>query len=861
MAGRLNFPGHSLTLIVKGTFDLKPGGVAVAAKEQPFPTGDEFYPDDKEKTGSARYESDFAFAKPRADLLLVGACHSPDGRSVLSCPVTFRVGQKSKTLAVIGDRRWEKSWLSSKLTEPLPFSRMDLRYENSFGGGKFLFNPVGKGFAEEKDDVAGKIWPLPNIEDPTNPVLSPRNRPPPAGFGPLGKMWEMRRAKLGTYKGAYLKTRWPWFPEDFDWTHFNAAPPDMQVDGFLRGDEQLCFENLHPKHAKYESKLPGLRARCFLNRLDKSRPGEPRFEEVALKLDTLWVDMEAEKLVLVWRGWAAVASEDFVEEFQDIFVMTESLSQSPASVAHCHREFLAVKSAEEKPFEAESAPEEEIVEMPGSNATAAAAEAAMKKEKDETKKKLEAQMILLNAHLGIDKLSPEHQQQAHATQTKLIERLCENDPKTSGHAAIEASRAELQQALSPLGLDLNQLPPVTEKARAEQMRLIRELGLGNGAAVADPQLLEMAALVGAVLGKGGMDAENLEPLIAETRKLKAKLELPDEKKAASETPKPIPPLDRDSVKANIEAQGSFEGADLRGVDLSGMDLQGADFAGANLAGVLLRKTKLQDSNLSGANLAGADLTEADLSRAIAAKTDFTGAKLTRAILKQSDFTGAKFANADLTQGILDEALFEDAILTGACLAGSSMVQTLFPRADLTGVNLQKSTCVKADFSKATLNLAEFQGANLTEAMMNSAVGRQINLTGAVLTKFRAGGGGDFTGAKVGEAQGNDSIWKGANLTGADFRHAKLESAIFTGACLKQANFSAANLKFARFNKADLTGAKLIRVNLFQGNLEKANLTQADLSGSNLYEAEFLDAVLDRTVTNGSNLLMTKLEAR
>ena len=52
VAGRLNYPGHTLTLIVKGTFDLHHGAAATPSEEQLYPTGDEFYPDDDEMTGS-----------------------------------------------------------------------------------------------------------------------------------------------------------------------------------------------------------------------------------------------------------------------------------------------------------------------------------------------------------------------------------------------------------------------------------------------------------------------------------------------------------------------------------------------------------------------------------------------------------------------------------------------------------------------------------------------------------------------------------------------------------------------------------------------------------------------------------------
>lgn len=854
LVGRLNFPKHSLTWVVKGTFDLKVQAPATIAEEQAFPTGDEFYPDDKEKTGGPRYESDFAFFKPRTDLLLVGACHAPGGRPVLSCPATFRVGDKSKTVDVLGNRQWQKHWLAWKVLEPEPFTRMELRYENSFGGAGFPLNPVGKGFADEEDEPGEKIRLLPNIEDPAHPIHGRRDRPAPAGFGPLGRMWKTRRAKLGTYKGAYRKTRWPWFPEDLDWTHFNAAPPDQQLEGYLRGDEPLRLENLHPKHACYESQLPGLRVRCFVHRLNDSGPGELRFDEVEMKLDTLWVDMETEKMVLVWRGWTPVSSEDH-EEIQDFFVASEPLAQPPAPVKDHYRQFLALKAAEEEPFEPEAPP----AAPPGPADVpdpAAAKAAAQLKEQEELKKMLAARTAAMNAQLGVNQLSPEIQQRTGQMQSQLIERLSTTDSAKSAQLARDAQRQELRTALGKMGLDPDNLPPMTDKARAEQTRLLNELGLGSTNVQDHKELVELTVILSAALGKAGMDPENLESLIAEARKLKEKVGSKPEPAPAE--PKAVPPPTRESVQAKLAEHGSFEGADLRGLDLSGLDLKGADFRGANLAGVPLRKTKLEQANFSKADLTRADLTEADLTFANAAAANFSEAKLRQTVLKEADLAGAKMSGADLTKALLDGAILEGADLSGAGLVECSAVQAVFARANLTGANFQKGTGEKADFSKATLNQADFSEADLTEAALLGATGHQLNLAGATLTKVRADGC-DLTGAKLAEAKANGSMWKGANLTGADLRHVQMQDALFTSACLQQANLSAANLKFSRFNKANLRQAKLVRLNLFQGNLAKANLTGADLSGSNLYEAEFLDAVLDGTVLDGANLLMTKLE--
>ena len=76
----------------------------------------------------------------------------------------------------------------------------------------------------------------------------------------------------------------------------------MQVDGYLRGDEALYFENLHPAISSYHSHLPSIRPRLFVHRPENHVQQNPVFFEPKLNLDTLWVDMETEKLVLVWRA-------------------------------------------------------------------------------------------------------------------------------------------------------------------------------------------------------------------------------------------------------------------------------------------------------------------------------------------------------------------------------------------------------------------------------------------------------------------------------------------------------------------------------------------------------------------------------
>jgi hypothetical protein len=114
------------------------------------------------------------------------------------------------------------------------------------------------------------------------PVDKTLTAPDRVGFGPINPAAQIP-------KGI-------WFPETFDYGSFNAAPRDQQVDDFLKGDEELLLENLVAGHAAYRRRLPARRIRCFLQEAD--RDGQTGVREVALSLDTLSIDLEAETMRL-----------------------------------------------------------------------------------------------------------------------------------------------------------------------------------------------------------------------------------------------------------------------------------------------------------------------------------------------------------------------------------------------------------------------------------------------------------------------------------------------------------------------------------------------------------------------------------
>lgn len=289
-------PRDCVTVIAKATCDLVPGEPAKLRAAAEALTRDVFAEDADGRV--CLYPGDFAPFKVRADVVAIGHAHAPGGE-VTSMEVSLRFGEGGnafeRTLLVFGDRRWARGPASAEISEPLPFALMPLTWARAFGGPGFAANPAGVGLVDRWRH-ARSLPPLANLEDPGARVRVPSQRPAPACFAPLPLSWKQR------VLSAERRAPWPRFPEEIDWTSNQIAPRPQQL-AFLRGDETFALAGMHRAHATLEGALPGIAPRCFA-----SRPGD-RFDEVAMRLDTVVLDADAMKLSLVWRGVLTVADE------------------------------------------------------------------------------------------------------------------------------------------------------------------------------------------------------------------------------------------------------------------------------------------------------------------------------------------------------------------------------------------------------------------------------------------------------------------------------------------------------------------------------------------------------------------------
>ncbi|MBF0529370.1 MAG: DUF2169 domain-containing protein, partial [Deltaproteobacteria bacterium] len=219
---------------------------------------------------------DLGIPKKHGEFLVYGSAYAKPPRSAIL--VRIMVGEQSKILYVSGPRSWNITGISSR---PALFSAMRISWTNAFGGADWEANPLGKGMAPGPD---GRIS-IPTIQDPTNLVTSPDDRPGPAGLTAYPSFWPQRRRYLGKFDETWLENRWPHYPLDTNPEYFNTAPKDQRLNGFFQGAEAIRIVNMHPSQREIISPLPDIRARLFINRLLE---GKEVFAEVESNAETLW---------------------------------------------------------------------------------------------------------------------------------------------------------------------------------------------------------------------------------------------------------------------------------------------------------------------------------------------------------------------------------------------------------------------------------------------------------------------------------------------------------------------------------------------------------------------------------------------
>ncbi|KKZ84302.1 hypothetical protein B5K05_24620 [Rhizobium phaseoli] len=298
--------GHEyIVVVVKGTFDFPeaPGGlVRKSSIQMPLVMADTH-------TGEPGYsatlwETDFAFRKPRCDVIANGCAYAPGGRPTERVTVGIKLGNWSKVFDVLGHREWRALGPVFSASAPQPFLRQPFSYDSAWGGtdrldpdddlpASYRQNPCGTGWARTRNQRLIPGLRLPNTQATGEEIRSPFGDYRPMSFGPFGRAWPGRIEFAGTYDQNWIDNIFPFLPPDFDERYFQMAPPDQQIDS-PKGGEDVVIVNLTPS-GRESFRLPAVGLPITLFK------GNERAFESAILPDTVLFDLENRRFSLVWR--------------------------------------------------------------------------------------------------------------------------------------------------------------------------------------------------------------------------------------------------------------------------------------------------------------------------------------------------------------------------------------------------------------------------------------------------------------------------------------------------------------------------------------------------------------------------------
>ena len=809
---------------------------------------------------------DVAIPKAKAEFLVTGSAFVPGGEPRPGCAVRVRLGGREKTLHVSGDRYWKGEFPS----DPVPFVSMPLDWAHAFGGEGYAANPVGRGFATDMVNTVA-VRRLPNIDYPNQRVTSPEQCPDLAGFGPLDFSRPQRSAKAGTHDDRWLKEDFPGFARDIDWTIFNLAPPDQWFDGPLRGDEPYRLENLHPSLPLLEGRLPGFTARCFVNRRD----GEAeKFEEIPLRLFTVWLFPHAERAILICQGACQVADED-AADILHLIIGAERLDE-PKSPEH-YREVMRLRLDKEKGClhalrDADLLP----AGLEGVDASLLE-DKAMTEGEGLLRKNLytravreveKARAVIVGYGLDPDlhgpKVPPPEEPLPDLEHLPDFMEKLEADAETQRKDAEEGAARSLREAeklFTSMGMDFTAI-----------RREISGRPAGPPAFNAREQLSAMEELSERLRVRGIETPEVDEYLADETfrnRLFEGERKLKEAYRITAHHQDPAPAMEEERARSvrrflqDARAEGrDLSGIDLTGADLSGMDLHGAvfedaflesvNFEGADLTDCTFRNAVLAHANLKDARLSNADLEGANLGGAGFTNARVRDVNLRGAILAKADLTGADFTGAQLHETDLSGVVFNDTDFSRVRASSLNFLES-----DLRGLRLPEAHLEKCTFLKVDVSGVDFSGATLAMVVFLEVQGRASRFRNGDLTKVCFVQQCDFESADFSGACLRSANLRGSRLTGCDFSEARLDGADLSECVLRNARLYRAVARDARFVKADLNGAVLTSMNAMNALFQRADIRGADLRGANLFQADFARVHADsRTLLD--NALMKKV---
>lgn len=849
---------------------------------------------------------DTGLPKQNAEFLVYGHCYAPGSEPVNASRVKVSFGELTKELNVFGDRHWIKGLgIGWGVSDPVPFTEMEVSYKRAFGGKNHPENPLGIGIDEITIDEEARI-PLPNIEYPNQLIGSPNDRPKAASMNRVDLLAEQRLVLGGTYDQAYIEKRLPGFPDDLNYNFFNDGAPDQWRDGLFKGDENYEVINMNPDHPVIRGKIPSVYGRCFV---DHRVNGSIQFKEIKTALDTVWFFPLAKLGVLIHRGTIEVNEKDGTD-IEKIIVANENISDTQRGSEHYQIELerrtdpgqaykYLLNSTPLIPqgmvcgFESMQQNSDFPLELIAQSNMTNFSDA----KKQEMADSMDEQIDLMKQHLkesgsdpaaideilrklkageGSGELPPEYLQIPILLE-KIAPKMADDPTKIDISKIDFDAMEELNQLFQKISSDKkeevriqldSQLDEI-KKLDGDNSRQVKELEealieidlppmlprideagmlaqMRQQRQALDKQLVMMQSMGMSTEAiaeyRDKVDFEKLEQMTLDGLKQGKE----SYRVSAHYIEKSRSPHDGEEESILAKLLESYKsGQKTCDGDYAFVDLSDLDLSGIDLSGAYLEYANLTNTNLTGANLSQSVLAHATIHN-----TNLTNVDLNDANLGAADFYQAQIIDSDLTNAFLGKSRIRESLFKNCKMAEKMdlFLETQFEATRFIDCDMRQSVFIDADISGSEFNNCDLSKSSFLNPVANSASFTGARLDGVTFVNF-IGSKANFDGAEmekvgfVGGADLNGSSFCKANIIGTNLRECDLQKARFNESKISGTDFGGANLREADFSRVDGRGAQFNKADMSFANLDRANLMEGSMYETVISGARLTDTNL------------------
>lgn len=837
---------------------------------------------------------DTGFKKDRAVFGVAGAAHAPAGQSVQAMSVRAQVGSLQKTLHIHGDRFWDHGLAGWQISPATPFTSMLITLSRAFGGEACPENPYGTGHFAGSEPVQG--LPLPNIELPDNPIVSPADRPAVATFSVLPAGARSRMKWVGQVDSAWERERFPWLPDDTDPRWFDGVLSDQGHDGYWQGTEAWSVHGMNATHTEVSGQLPGLRPRLLVRRQqchdqrlpageqsqlgaehtmqssEQSWQGDERLREgggqlwhgyeqsrqdieqpgpateAVMDLDTVWLFPNEQRVMVMYRAAVAVARED-AADIAALGVFTELVTDTPRTTAQWdqhwreHDESVDADAMMlETPDSEQDDPELAQIRADHQAATQEWSDSIQQdiqdsldegaREANQAMDRLQKDMASI-ADLGLPRIV--------APRISALSFAAGKDTRSMGpeefeaylEADIQASLDEGEAAMEAAVRDVAQQMDMDADDLMEQVMAARQ----NASLADDKTLLEHIAGIDMPDDVRDEVLSKAQVFQNEMDAMQGQLDAAFGKPIAAQQPSA-----QAVVPALVTAMAGVPAASHAGSAPADHVNAVADTT-ARHGSETLSATDVQTRAAAGQPLSN---------------TVLTGLDLKGVDLGAADLTGAIITDCDFSDAMLCDAVFERAVIKGCTFNGADLGASAWNEVDVENTGFARARLEQASLTDATFLGCQFDYADLSHAVLNNSSIGESTLHGARLVQASlgvttiwacTGTSADFSCGRLAGVR----IDSECNFTQSSFAQADLRGCSLQKSSFSEANFNEADLSDAFVYDCDLSGTTGWRAKALRTDFKNSRFSNARWIAANLFEASFDYAVLENMDLSGANL--------